>query len=188
MEADWSVEIGADLPVIDAAWPGFVDVRHHPFQLAEIAEANAYPALRDALIELNDPFSQMFSVKSDVWAMEPDEIDPYEFGCPSDEVQVGLASYIDIVLWDHLLFSAFPWHERWARAVVDVLHTRELTSGRVDLVVRPALARGHEGFGVTLYAAGCGVDSQAARASWQRVLHAAVAATMRETRASSSIG
>jgi hypothetical protein len=188
VEADWSVEIGAGLAVIEADWPGFVDVRRHPFRLAEIAEANAYPALRDVLIELNDPFSRMFSVKSDVWALETGEIDADEFGCTVSETRAGLASYVDLVLLDDLLFSAFAWHERWVRAATDRLHVLELSGGRVELVVRVAVVGGREGFGVTLYAAGCGVDTQAARRAWQQVLSASAAATIKEARASSSIG
>jgi len=35
MEADWEFEVGPDTaglaaPVIDACWPGFVDLRHNP--------------------------------------------------------------------------------------------------------------------------------------------------------------
>jgi hypothetical protein len=27
LEADWEFEVGGDAPVIDALWPGFVDLR-----------------------------------------------------------------------------------------------------------------------------------------------------------------
>jgi hypothetical protein len=30
MEADWEFEVGGDAPVIDALWPGFVDLRLSP--------------------------------------------------------------------------------------------------------------------------------------------------------------
>jgi hypothetical protein len=39
MEADWSVEIGAGLPVIDADWPGFVDLRRDIRSIDSIPEA-----------------------------------------------------------------------------------------------------------------------------------------------------
>ncbi len=32
MEADWEFEVGGDAPVIEAHWPGFVDLRQNPEQ------------------------------------------------------------------------------------------------------------------------------------------------------------
>ena len=45
MEADWEVEIGGDAPVIEAQWPGLVDLRANPERICEIAEASAFPPL-----------------------------------------------------------------------------------------------------------------------------------------------
>ena len=53
MEADWEVEIGGDAPVIDAQWPGLVDLRANPERVCEIAEASAFPPLADLLLALN---------------------------------------------------------------------------------------------------------------------------------------
>ncbi len=189
MEADWSVEIGAGLPVIDADWPGFVDLRSGPGSIDSVSEAVAEPALRDALVMLNDAASPVFTSKCDVWALGTDEIDPDEFGCESQGAcAAGWASWIDLIARDPQRFASFVTHEAWVRQTVAHLQAEALSCGRVDLVVRAATTSGREGFGITLYAAGCGVDTQAARAAWERVLRAAVTATMKQARASSSIG
>ncbi len=189
MEADWAVEIGARLPMIDADWAGFVDLRSDVGAVDSIPETAAEPVLRDALITLNAADSPVFTSKCDLWALTPAEIDPDEFGCgATDLLPEGFASWIDVIARDRAVFDSFEQHEAWVRRSTDRLRTAPVLHGRVDLVVRSAVAAASEGFGITLYAAGCGVDTQAARAAWGEVLRAAVAATMKESRASSSIG
>jgi hypothetical protein len=39
MEADWEFEVGGDAPVIEAPWPGFVDLRLHPERAWQLSEA-----------------------------------------------------------------------------------------------------------------------------------------------------
>ena len=38
MEADWEVEVGGGAPVIEADWPGFVDLRGEPERVNEMEE------------------------------------------------------------------------------------------------------------------------------------------------------
>ena len=181
MEADWSVEIGAGLPVIDADWPGFVDLRRDIDSITSISEATAESALRDALVALNAADSRAFTSKCDLWALEADEIDADEFGSTAqDACAEGWASWIDLMARDPQQFASFEAYEAWVRRATEGLRTDAVPCGRVDLVVRAAVAGGREGFGITLYAAGCGVDTQAARAAWERVLRVAVTATIRE--------
>jgi hypothetical protein len=186
MEADWSAEIGPGLPTIDADWPGFIDLRGHPEALLQIPEAAPFPALREALTSLNAPNSPLMTAKCDIWTLNPDELDPSEFDCPQAEASTGTACYIDILLRDPGSSKSFAHHETWVRAVTTHLRTLPITHGRVDLVVRAA----HPGFGITLYAAGCGTDTAAAQTAWEAVVRAAVTVTIAEAypRASSSIG
>ncbi len=62
MEADWSVALAADDPVITVPWASsaadsckcqFVDLRLGDYLIDEIEEARARPALRSALLVLN---------------------------------------------------------------------------------------------------------------------------------------
>ena len=45
MEADWEVEVGGGAPVIEALWPGFVDLRSNPERSGEIDGGCEFPAL-----------------------------------------------------------------------------------------------------------------------------------------------
>ena len=194
MEADWDVEIGADAPSIAVPWEGFVDLRIDPVAAAHlISEAANYPALRHALVTLNSAESRVFTSKCDVWRLKSEEIDPDEFGARRENASFGFASYIDTLLVDPQNFRSFEIHEILVRDITRELWTGALANGRVDLVIRPAIADSSSGCGITIYAAGCGPDEPAAHASWEAMLQAAVNATMKMTqlppaRASSSIG
>lgn len=191
MEADWAAEVGPDLPVIEADWPGLVDLRSDPEAVERIPEAADYAALRNALLQLNAPESPVRTTKCDVWTLTAQEIDPLEFGCAPGSELVGLACYIDLVAIEPALFASFERHEAWARRAVKEMREAAAAAGRVDLVIRAARAAGGEGFAMTLYAAGCGADAAAVRASWASGLRLAVTVTMRaatSARASSSTG
>jgi hypothetical protein len=191
MEADWAAEVGADLPVIDADWAGCMDLLANPEQVGRIEEAAQHPALREALLRLNAPESPVRTSKCDVWALDAAEVDPPEFGCVLNTTFVGLACYVDLVARDAELFGSFERHESWAVASVRRMRLAESGSGRVDLVIRAAHAAGRDGFGLTLYAAGCGEDARVAQAAWSAILQVATTITMGEAPAigaSSSIG
>jgi hypothetical protein len=178
MEADWLVEIGSDLSVIDAAWNGFVDLRSSPGKIDEIEEARKYPALREALLALNGPDSPFFTTKCDRWRLTEAEIDPDEFSATRETARTGCASYIDVVEPDPLRFASFKLHEHWGREIASSLRQVDLFSGRVDIVLRAAVLSELNGFGLTIYAAGCGATEAEACAAWKAVLASAVAATI----------
>lgn len=178
MEADWSVEVGPDLPFIDASGPGFVDLRASTKAIGEIKEVAQYPPLRNALLLFNSASSPLFTVKCDAWALAGDEIDPDEFAARRGEACTGFASYIDIVERDPGKFTNFQHHEQQMRNWIAHLRSLDLGPGRVDLVLRKAVVNGQSGFGITLYAAGCGANPESARKAWEAVLAAAVAAAI----------
>lgn len=181
MEADWSVEIGPGLSRVDASWDGFVDPRKAPEAINFVAEARQHPALREALLALNGVTSSVFTAKCDAWALTDEEIDPDEFGAAHDAACAGFASYIDIVERDPARFASFEFHERRVRELTSKLRGFEMQQGRVDFVVRSAVLREQNGFGLTLYAAGCGATEADAYIAWQSVLASAVAATIGHT-------
>src|SRR5262249_44571321 len=79
MEADWAVEIGADLPAIIVPWEGSIDLRKELWLAHQLTEAVASPILAQSLIKLNHHASPVFSSKCDLWSLSADEIDPLEF-------------------------------------------------------------------------------------------------------------
>ena len=190
MEADWSVEIGADLPVIAVPWEGFIDLRHAPSLASGLEEAATAPALARALVTLNAAISPVFTAKCDLWLLTPDDIDPLEFGASREQAQQGIACYIDIVARDAEVFASFAAHEAWVRASTIELREVELLRARVEFVVRASSVDDHEGFAVTLYTAACAVTEADVKSTFHDALGTATAITIRQAtkRASSSIG
>ena len=109
MQADWEVEVGGQAPVIEALWPGFIDLRTHPeavHQLPEVASQSALGlALGRALVALNGPSSPVWTTKCDLWQLE--NVDPDEFDAPTSmspvaspvtrPVPYARACYIDLL-------------------------------------------------------------------------------------------
>lgn len=178
MEADWSVEIGPDLPCIDASWPGFLDLRSSPHDIDALPEPAQHPALRVALLALNAPGSPVFTTKCDTWTLAASEIDPVEFDAAPADAGAGFASYIDVLDRDRTHFSSFAHCERCVRELASRLRTFPLRSARVDCVVRQAVFETANGYGITLYVAACGANATAAYTAWQSALAATVDATM----------
>lgn len=178
MEADWAAEIGRDLPSIDVPWEAFVDLRDDPSGTQSLKEATDHPRLREALVTLNSKASPVFTSKCDVWPLSSSEIDHDEFGALVEDAHDGFASYIDMLQHDPGKFSSFESHELWASGLTRDLQNLSLPNGRVEFVIRPANVNSCAGYGLTLYAAGCGTDATSAYAAWQAVLRAGVIATM----------
>lgn len=183
MEADWSVEIGPGLPWIDAAWPGFVDLRAAPHAIDTLPEPARHAALRSALLGLNAPASPFFTSKCDAWPLSGDEIDPYEFNAAPQTALAGFTSYIDILNCDPVRFQSFALTEQHARNLTAHLRQLDMPYTRIDIVLRRAAATtsdsaATDGYGISLYAAACGASHATAYMAWQTALAAAVAATI----------
>src|SRR5271165_4448473 len=72
MDADWSVELGADDAALEFPWSspdghGFIDLSKDMDGLDKITEAMQHPAMRSFLIGLNGGMSPWLSVKCDTW-------------------------------------------------------------------------------------------------------------------------
>jgi hypothetical protein len=178
MEADWSVEVGPGLPCIEAWWPGFLDLRGSPHAVDTLPEPVLHPALRNALLTLNEAGSPVFTTKCDTWALPGDQIDPDEFGAGAGQAQTGFASYFDLLMRDPARFSSFSYCEQLARDIAAHLQSIPIACSRADVVARKAVKGEEDGYAITLYVAGCGAADSAAYAAWQTALAAAVAATI----------
>jgi hypothetical protein len=166
MEADWEVEIGGGAPVIEALWPGFVDLRRHPERIAEIAEAAAFPPLARLLLALNAAGSPLWTAKCDLWEPVPEET-------PVDEAtQAALACYVDLLPLEGTVFLHWQEAEAFCRDLAQRLAQISLPECRVELVVRQAIAGQAEGFGFTAYLSAAGQN----RSSAAEALGAALAA------------
>lgn len=161
MEADWELEIGGDAPVIDAAWPGFVDLREEPGRIGEVAETQMLPGLASALLHLNKVRSALWTSKTDVFV--PEGIDPGELAATLDEAASVISCYIDILFSNDLIWNDILEAEIGCRALCARLQEIPLRRCRVDVIVRRACGI-HSGLlGATVYLTACGRTSEDAR-------------------------
>ncbi len=155
MDADWEVEIGGGAPIIEAHWPGFVDLRRRPERIGEIAEVGNLSALADLLLKMNARPSPLWTSKCDVWIPEAG----------------ALACYVDLLPRDANAFSEWRNVERfcqkWARRLsaregpeisasakihpIQIAGHDAESEAAITLVVRQAITSQWEGFGITAY-------------------------------------
>jgi hypothetical protein len=168
MHAEWSVECGAEDPVLVVPWTSgaelsdvaasfaFVDLRTRPNAVDSIPEAEAHPPLLRTLRTLNAMRSPVFTAKCDAWEMDADEIAQSkldlgienafeisgEAGAPvpvvPDALAFGFASYVDCVVRDRSLFASFPRHEHLLRGVTRLAAQPEHPHSVLECVLRPA--------------------------------------------------
>jgi hypothetical protein len=170
MEADWEIELGGGAPVIEALWPGFVDLRGSPERIGEIAEAAIFPALAGLLVTLNGADSPVWSAKCDLWEPEPDDGTAFDptgtaSACanPAEaRAQAELACYVDLLPRAGEVFARREQAEEFCREWVARLALAPLPDCRAELIARQAIAGDAEGFGVTAYLSATGLDQAAA--------------------------
>jgi hypothetical protein len=191
MEADWSVALAADDPVITVPWGAcgndsgkcrFVDLRLHPHLLDEIEEVKERPRLRSALLLLNGGSSPFWTAKCDAWNQSTEGedalFDRYEMDAELGETAFGAGSYIDLLARDAAFFACFERQERWLRVVTERLRATPARAVRMELVLRPALVEAASGFAVTWFVEGCGATAHGAAQRWAHGLDLALAGIM----------
>ena len=182
MLAAWSVECGADDPVVEVPWSDvsglhFVDLRENPYDLDQIAEAEHHPALMQALRALNATRSPVFTAKCDAWAMDAEELEALrlDLDLSAAEAPQGFVSYLDLIWRERALFVSFHQQEQRLHRLARLLEPLDHPYAATDAVLRPALvdlAGPQEGFAVTLYVKALGTDAAHAYQHWSRALEA----------------
>lgn len=170
MEADFSIEMRHDDPVLDFPWTdpagklAYFDLKRQPELLAEIGEAGEYPELAEFLKSVNSARSVLESAKCDVW--ETTELSPEEeiFGASHK-----FASYVDLVFSDIERRFSLPRHEEFAKRLTDLLRHVPEIGAAVEICIRRCFFRVvdaeavREGCYLTLYVNGYGNDVVLAR-------------------------
>jgi len=169
VQADWEIEWGGDAPIIDACWPGLVNLRADPDRVAEIVEASELPGLARTLIQLNRSNRLFWTTKCDVWTLL--EFDPDELDAPRVSATDGIACYIDLLPAAPLLWrepaDALPWCRELCRS----LGASPLRACRADLIIRSAhTGSGHDAVGVTVYLSACGSSPPQAKTHLEAAL------------------
>ena len=195
MHAEWTAACGTDDPVIVIPWSDpdgsarFIDLRAEPFDVAEIPEAEDYPALRRALRSLNGTRSAFLTSKCDAWTLSPEEGGEklesmrQELDLTDEETAFGFGSYIDVLWRERAVFAsphlATERLDRLVRRASKMPHAE--TS--FEAVLRPAIVDLHgdtsqrsalEGFGATLYLTAVALDPETAIRRWEAALEALV--------------
>jgi hypothetical protein len=186
MLAEWTAECTADAPTLVVPWSDpdsaarYIDLRTDPYEIAEIPEAELYPALGRALRSLNATRSPFLTAKCDVWRLsaeeQPEELEAlrFELDLDPEESHFGIASYIDVLWRDRALFAS-------AHQQTEMLDRLTRRAERLDhhavalaCVLRPAMFDFEdttvEGFAVTLYVRALGHDAHAAIVHWAAAL------------------
>lgn len=184
MLTDWSAACGADDPVLVVPWATpdgalhWVDLREDPYAVNEIAEAEDYPALLAALRSLNGARSPVFTAKCDVWSMDEEELGAIrdELLLDNEVAAAGLSTYIDLLWRDRAVFASPHRVEQLLYRLERVISELPHSLASAELVMRPAVVELDgtvgEGFAVTLYVRGVGVDRAEAVLRWDEALRA----------------
>ncbi len=178
MDADFSIELGVDDPVLDFPWIdpsgnlAYVDLKRQPELLSQISEAQEVPELAGFLRLLNSPHSSVETAKCDAWATT--ELSPEE---EIYEATHKFASYVDVVFADADARLSYSAHEQFAEKMVALLKKTPDTPSAVEICVRRCYFGGgdsvREGFYFTLYVSGYGGDEAVARSAWEVALRLA---------------
>ena len=176
MDADWSVELGADDPALEFPWSspdgsqGYVDLSSQPQALSGITEAARHPELADFLRTTNGPSCPWLTVKCDVWT--DDELGEAE---TIYDGTLKLCSYVDLIARDDVARYSFERHEAWAKSAARRLDSEDDDPIACEFIVRRCWYRSEGSvdpeqttadFYVTFYLFGYGNDEAEARARW----------------------
>ncbi|MGA9669424.1 MAG: hypothetical protein WBQ94_09465 [Terracidiphilus sp.] len=160
MEADWEFEVGGEAPVIDAHWPGFVDLRRVPEKAHHLPETTGHPGLADALVKLNAADSLVWTSKCDVWpVVDSTEFDADELDAPPEFATNAVGCYIDLLPRNEQQWITPERTTAACKHICDLLHAVPLRCCRVDLIIRRAVIKPHiDYFGITAYLTACGAS------------------------------
>jgi hypothetical protein len=175
VDADWSVELGADDPALEFPWSspdgaqGYVDLLAHPERLREIPEAARYPELAEVLLAFNSASSSWLTAKCDVWSDE-------DLG-EAEEIydsRLKMCSYTDLVRRYEATGFSFAQHEQWVKRAARQLSDSDEQPIACELTVRRCWFRQDSqaqedslpGFCITVFVFGYGDDEAQARARW----------------------
>lgn len=183
MLSDWTVECGADDPVLVVPWSDpadptrhFIDLRENPYDLDWLEEAAQHPPLLHALRALNAARSPVFSAKCDVWQMTGDDLDALrmELDLIPEDSPVGIASYIDLIWRERSVFVSFHQYEQMMHRIARLATPLDHHYAMLECVLRPALVDltgPQEGFAISLYIKAAGHDREAAEQHWGAALN-----------------
>jgi len=183
MQADFSVELGADDDCLELPWASadgllrYFDLKRRPELLLEIVEANENRDLAEFLSALNSANSIFETAKCDTWVSDEIAEEEEIFGATWK-----FGSYVDIIFADPSEQISLARHEEFAKTISQLLSRAPDFAAAVEFIVRRCFyhadetrftsdveldePRHREGFGITLYSYGYGDDATEAKQRW----------------------
>jgi len=185
MDADFSVELGAEDATLDFPWEAegtplrYYDVRRQPELLRFIDEAEKYHELRDFLAAVNSAASLLETAKCDTWVER-------ELSEAEDiyHAELKFVSYVDLVFASSgpaprsasgaetpsTARTDFPTHERMVKRLAEMLGRAPRIQSAAEFIIRRCYFRDSaepvSGYYVTFYLSGYGLDDEDARRRW----------------------
>jgi hypothetical protein len=183
MDADFSIELGHDDPVLDFPWSdpsgklAYYDLKRQPELIAKIEEARKFPELAEFLRSMNSPRSAVESAKCDAWTTTEISAEEEIF-----DASHKFANYVDLVFSDVDRRRSFDFHKEFAGKLTGLLRRAPEMSASAELCVRRCFfadrERTSEGFYFTLYVNGYGNDESTAQKNWSIALKLAGSAIL----------
>jgi len=171
MDSDFSIELGADDPVLDFPWTdpsgkfAYFDVKRAPDLIARIEETQNFPELAEFLHAINSSRSAVESAKCDAWSTT--ELSPAE---DIYNASHKVSGYVDLVLSDGGRQRSYEAHKEFAEKWTSLLRRAPEIAASAEICVRRcyfvAASATAEGFYFTLYVSGYGDDDQTAQKNW----------------------
>jgi hypothetical protein len=171
MDADFSIELGREDPVLDFPWSdpsgqlAYVDLKRRPEMMAEIEGAVSFPELGEFLLVLNSARSLVETAKCDAWATTKLSAEEEIY-----DASHKFASYVDVVFSKTDARLSLSVHENFALKLVELLRGLPETPSATEVCARRCYFQdgggAREGFYFTLYVSGYGNDDAKARANW----------------------
>lgn len=172
MQADFSVELGADDATLAVPWSDpegrcqYFDLRKDPSAIAKVEEAQTFSELREFLGAVNATASNLQSVKCGAWFSEDINEEEAIFGA-----NCKFGSYVDLIFHRTEPQNSFPLHEAFAGRLVELLKRAPEMPALFEVILRrahfedsPGSVR--EALYFTMYVFGFGDDEQDARQAW----------------------
>lgn len=175
MEADFSIQLGHNDPVLDFPWTDpsgkleYFHVKRQPDLIARLEEAQKHPELAEFLRTVNSARSEVESAKCDAWTTTELNAEERIFGASHK-----FGSYVDLVFSNTEHRFSFPLHESFSKKLTALLRRAPEILAAAEICVRRCFftrdEETREGFYFTLYISGYGSDDEVSRRSWSVAL------------------
>jgi hypothetical protein len=175
MDADFSVELGADDEALELPWASpdgqlrYYDLKSQPDLLLYVTEATQYSELAEFLSALNSSKSLFQTAKCDAWTDDDLQEAEQIYGAA-----LKFGSYVDLVMEQQSESGSrfqFEFHERVADRLVALLSRAPQIPVAAEFIIRRCYFHMSEepvrpGYYLTFYCFGYGDDPEEARKRW----------------------